>query len=283
MKHTFSFYSLLTLTALLVTGCMNEFDDETFTDGNYPYGNNAIPVDAPITTIQDLKTVVYPELFQSPGKYNYQYTRVEHDLYIRGRIVSNDESGNVYKTIAIQDETGGVAIGVNATGVYSFLPMGQTVIMNLNGLDFGAYSNMPEIGTAYENDSYGMQLGRISQKKFEEHIRLVGMPDPTAVQPKVMTESALKNLIPTDYPLYVKLEGVTFADAGRPYAPTDGATEDRYVSVGNQQVDCRCSSYSNFAQDTIPTGRVNVTGLLTLYGSTKQLLIRVVDDVEVAD
>lgn len=282
MKHTSSILTLLAAATILLTSCMNEFDDMTFTDGKYPYGNNAIPTDAKITTIQDLKTVLYGSLFQSSSKYNYQYTSIKEDIYIAGRIVSNDESGNVYKTIAIQDETGAVVISVNATGLYSFLPMGQKIIMNLNGLDFGAYSNMPEIGKAYNTDKYGLQLGRMSQKTFEEHIRLVGSPDPWAVQPKVLTESALKSLTATDYPLYVTLSNVTFDDGGKAYAPNDDTTEDRYISVGNQKIDCRCSSYANFAKDIIPKGPANVSGLLTLYGSTKQLLIRVIDDVEVA-
>lgn len=277
MKHIV--LSLMAATALLLTGCMNEFDDLTFTDGAYPYGNNAIPADAPITAIQDLKTVVYPQLFSSASTYNYQYTRVDTALYISGRIVSNDESGNVYKNIAIEDATGAIVISVNGTGLYSFLPMGQKVILSLNGLDFGAYSNMPEIGMAYQTEKYGLQLGRMSQKTFEQHVRLVGAPEPSAVSPKVMNDYDLKALTATDYPCFVKFENVTFADGGKPYAPTDGNTEDRYIQVGSQKVDCRMSNYSNFSLDTIPRGKVDVTGLLTLYGSTKQLLVRVVDDI----
>ena len=279
-KHTFFLLSLL-MTGLLFVACsMNKFDDLTFTDGNFPYGNNAIPADAPITTIQDLKTVKYPQLFQSSSLYNYQYTTIEEDLYISGRIVSNDESGNVYKTIAIADETGAVVIGVNSTGLYSYLPMGQKVIVSLKGLDFGAYSNMPEVGKAFMSDKYGLQLGRISQKVFEEHIRLVGKPEPSAIVPEEMTEAVLKNLKATDYPRYVVFKNVSFADGGRQYAPVDNTTEDRYLSVGSQKIDCRMSSYSNFALDTIPRGKVSVTGLLTLYGSTKQLLVRVCEDIK---
>lgn len=277
MKH----YILLLFASLLTfSSCMNSFDDLDFAGATqFPYGNNALSLEVPITTISDLKNVLYPELFQSTSKYNYQYTRVNDDIYIRGRIVSNDESGNVYKNIAIQDETGCILIGVNATGLYSCLPMGQKVLLSLKGLDFGAYSNMPEIGMAYENSNYGLQLGRISEKTFEQHIHLIGNPDPTVILPEALTESQLKGLTATDYPRYVVLRDVTFADGGKPYAPTDGATEDRYVSLGSQQVDCRMSSYANFSGDTIPTGKVDVIGLLTLYGTTKQLLVRVADDI----
>ena len=279
-KHTFFLLSLLVTGLLFVACSMNQFDDMTFTDGNFPYGNNAIPADAPITTIQDLKTVKYPQLFQSTSLYNYQYTTIEEDLYISGRIVSNDESGNVYKTIAIADETGAVVIGVNSTGLYSYLPMGQKVIVSLKGLDFGAYSNMPEVGKAFMSDKYGLQLGRISQKDFEAHVRLVGKPEPSAIAPEEMTEALLKNLKATDYPRYVVFRNVSFADGGRQYAPVDNTTEDRYLNVGSQKIDCRMSSYSNFALDTIPRGKVSVTGLLTLYGSTKQLLVRVREDIK---
>lgn len=285
MKHDMKKIShLLCLAAsalLLTTSCMNDFDDMTFADGHYPYGNNAIPANAPITTIQDLKTVKYGSLFNSTAKYNYAYTTIDEDLYIKGYIVSNDESGNVYKTLAIQDETGAVVLGVNATGLYSYLPMGQQVILSLKGLDFGAYSNMPEIGKAYETEKYGLQLGRMSQKTFESHVRLVGTPDTETIKPTAVDAAWLKGkgATATNYPLFVTLEG-TFADAGKPYSPTDGATENRVIKVGGQSVICRMSNYSNFATDTIPSGTVRVTGLLTLYGSDKQMLVRVVDDIQ---
>lgn len=279
MKHTFVILSLLA-AALTLGSCMNDFDDLEFGGGTqFPYGNNSLPLEVPITTIDALKNEIFPDLFQSASKYNYQYTRVLSDIYIRGRVVSNDESGNVYKNIAIQDETGCIIIGVNATGLYSCLPMGQKVLVSLKGLDFGAYSNMPEIGMAYENSSYGLQLGRISEQTFLKHIRLIGNPDPTEILPEPITESQLKNLTATDYPRYVILKGVTFADAGKPFAPNDGKTEDRYVTLGSQKIDCRMSSYANFSGDTIPKGQVDVIGLLTLYGTTKQMLVRVADDI----
>lgn len=279
MKHTFVLLSLLA-AALTLGSCMNDFDDLDFAGSTqFPYGNNALSLEVPITTIDALKNELYPELFQSTSKYNYKYTRVTDDIYIRGRVVSNDESGNVYKNIAIRDETGCIIIGVNATGLYSCLPMGQKVLVSLKGLDFGAYSNMPEIGMAYENPSYGLQLGRISEHTFLQHIRLIGSPDPTEVLPEAITESQLKSLTATDYPRYVILKNVTFVDAGKPFAPNDGKTEDRYVTLGSQKIDCRMSSYANFSSDTIPTGKVDVIGLLTLYGTTRQLLVRVADDI----
>ena len=271
--------SLLFITALCMGSCMNDFETLEFNGTTYPYGNNTLSLEVPITTIQALKTELYPQLFQSTSNYNYQYTRVQDDLYICGRVVSNDESGNVYKTLAIQDATGCIVIGVNATGLYACLPMGQKVLVSLRGLDFGAYASMPEIGSAYNNDTYGLQLGRISENTFLQHIRLIGSPDPTEVLPEALTEAQLKAFTATDYPRYVVLRDVTFADAGKPYAPTDGTTEDRYVSLGTQRIDCRMSSYANFAGDTIPTGKVDVIGLLTLYGGTKQMLVRVVDDI----
>ena len=279
----FTILPIIALVALTVTSCMNDFDDMTFDSGKYPYGNNALPENPTVTSIQDLKTVKFPELFVSSSKYNYQYTTVEEDIYIRGHIVSNDESGNVYKTLAIRDKDGGcIVMGVNSTGIYAYLPMGQEIIVSLKGLDFGAYSNMPEIGKAFMSDKYGLQLGRISASEFEKHVRLVNKPDAKAVEPVVIDENWLRNegSVATNYPLFVRLEGVTFSDAGRPYAPVDGTTEDRYVKVGSQQIDCRMSNYSNFSHDTIPTGKVNITGLLTLYGDTKQLLVRVADDVK---
>ena len=268
-KHT----SLLLgcLVALLATSCMNEFDDLSFEPGNYPYGNNSIG--EANTTISQLKE-----------KYSKYYlssqdgvVEIKDSIRIRGRVITNDESGNVYKQFAIQDETGGIIIGVNATGTYAYLPVGQEVIIDCQGLHFGGYRKLPQIGALFNGS-----IGRMNENVFKKHIKLVGSPDASSIMKFELSEEWLKDSKNKDYnvPLYVHMTGVKFQDGGKPFAPTDDVTENRSVKIGSQEVVFRMSSYANFALDTIPSEPVNVTGVLTRYNNTWQCLLRVLDDIE---
>lgn len=271
------------LVALLATSCMNDFDDLTFEPGNYPYGNNNLNTGS-IISIQTLKTK-YKHTYPS-GSYNL-YEEVKDDVCIRGYIVTNDESGNVYKQLAIQDTTGCIVIGVNASGLYAYLPMGQEITLNLKGLCVGGYNGLAQIGVPYFSDNYGeYQIGRMSEQLFKEHVKLIGTPDTTAIQPKDINEAWLSN--PSNKndhtPLYVRFTNVTFSDGNgkTQFSPNDDETLNRNVYVGKQKVVFRMSSYANFAKEIIPEGPVNITGVITRYGSDWQCLLRVLDDIEPA-
>lgn len=261
------------LVALLATSCMNEFDDLTFEPGNYPYGNNSIG--EANTTIKELKEKFSNYYLASTDGV----VEIKEDIRIRGRVITNDESGNVYKQLAIQDETGGIIIGVNATGTYAYLPVGQEVIINCKGLHFGGYRKLPQIGALYNG-----AIGRMNENVFKQHIKLVGTPDAAAIPLFELNEEWLADSKNKDYnvPRYVHMSNVEFTDGGKQFAPVDEQTENRSVKIGDQQVVFRVSSYANFALDTIPDYPVNITGVLTRYNNTWQCLLRVLDDIEPA-
>ena len=50
---------------------------------------------------------------------------VTEDWIVDGVVVADDESGNFFKNIVIQDETGGIAIRLNSTGLYNDFPVGR--------------------------------------------------------------------------------------------------------------------------------------------------------------
>ncbi len=273
-KHTFFLLSLL-MTGLLFVACsMNQFDDLTFTDGNFPYGNNSLPEKANIT-IQELKAK-YRDVYITSRD---TYVEITEDLYIHGWVVSNDESGNVYKQMVIQDETGGIVIGINATGTYAYFPVGQEVVLSLKNLCFGGYRKLPQIGVAFNGS-----IGRMSESLFQKHVRLIGNVLPKAIHPLELNSSTWKSInLDSDVPLLVHLSNVEFRDAGKQFAPIDNKTEDRIVRVGNNTVTFRMSSYANFALDTIPSGKVNITGVLTRFNTTVQMLLRVREDIEIVE
>lgn len=81
-----------------------------------------------------------------------KYVLVEDDLYIKGKVVSDDEQGNVYKSLYIQDATGAIEVKLNNNVGVRF-PYGTWVYVRLQDLYIGNYRMMLNIGGA-PSESY---------------------------------------------------------------------------------------------------------------------------------
>ncbi len=117
--------------------------------------------------------------------------------WIKGQVTSSDFSGNIYRTLYIQDETGGIEVKTGRTNMSNEIRQGQWVYVNLNGLVLGMYGG--------KTGNYGgagmIQLGLEDQSGEYEtayidlpllvdtHIFKGAMGD--AVAPVVLTESML--------------------------------------------------------------------------------------------
>lgn len=75
-----------------------------------------------------------------------------HEVYIKGKVVSDDEEGNVYKSLYVQDETSGIELKLN-NNVGVRYKKGSWVYVYLNGLYLGNYRMMLSIGGA-PSESY---------------------------------------------------------------------------------------------------------------------------------
>ena len=64
---------------------------------------------------------------------------VNDEVIIAGKVSSSDEQGNFYKSIYIQDETGGIELKLGKSSLYSDYKPGQTVYVNLLGMKVGMY------------------------------------------------------------------------------------------------------------------------------------------------
>lgn len=70
-----------------------------------------------------------------------------HDVYIKGRVTSDDDEGNVYKSLYIQDETSGIELKLN-NNVGLRYKQGSWVYVRLTGLYLGNYRMMLSLGGA---------------------------------------------------------------------------------------------------------------------------------------
>ena len=70
-----------------------------------------------------------------------------HDVYIKGVVTTDDEEGNVYKSLYIQDETSGIELKLN-NNVGVKYKKGTWVYVRLTGLYLGNYRMMLSLGGA---------------------------------------------------------------------------------------------------------------------------------------
>lgn len=264
---TLKFLSILALSLFAATSCMNDHDAPNFEQP--PYGNNEIG--EANTKIAELKTK-YASTISGNG-----FEQFTDETIIEGVVVANDETGNVYKQLVINDKTGAIIIGIDDVGLYSVLPIGTRVRLNCKDLYIGGYGSLAQIGTKYFNTKYSeYQIGRMSKFDFQKHVRIMGKAASTEPEmtPMVVTEDFLANSDnKNSAPIYVVLKNVSIAEADgtRKFAPEEeqisetNTAVERNVSIGKQKVIFRLSTYADFANEVIPQGKFDITGVLTRY------------------
>lgn len=201
-------------------------------------------------------------------------TLIEDDLILRAVVTGDDEGGNIYKQLIIEDGTGGISVQVDANNLFNTYHVGQEIYLDINGLYTSIYGGELQIG--YANGD------RIPSDTFDEHAHRNGWPHPESVEPKAFTDlSELNNDVQGNVFTLVRLDSVYFLNGGEAqFAPVQGEYGQEYLSdrYGNQLL-VRTSGYSNFRTETLPVGYGKVMGILGRYNGTWQLTIRTIDDV----
>lgn len=111
---------LFALTAVLAAACVNdsEWDQPSTQTGLDAYGNKYIEV-------TNLKSIAEVKALFSSEINNNSLRQVKEPMQIRGVVIGNDEGGNIYNSIYIQDNTGAIAISISQSGLYGAFGIGQ--------------------------------------------------------------------------------------------------------------------------------------------------------------
>lgn len=230
----------------------------------------------PNTTIRDLKQ----QYWSTDRNYieTVALTNGEPTV-VKGRVISSDESGNIYKSIMIADETAALTIAVNTTDTYKNYPLGQEVYVDATYLKIGGYNGLMQLGgEGTYNGAPSMTF--MEADSLASHMHQSGAPNMDIIEQLTITTTIpeLNNAKSTTDGLItwqsqrVRLEGLTFEDAGAEFAPSGNT--NRYLKDANgNRINMRCSSYASFAKTKIPSGTGTVTAILSYYGTDWQLLL----------
>jgi len=210
-------------------------------------------------------------------------TLIDSNLVIKGTVIGNDKSGNLYKSFIIQDstETGtqtGLIISINEYETHNKYHAGDMIYIKCEGLYLGQYGGVWQLGSLYEG-----AIGRMEEPSVKLHI--FNAPGGKAIVPKVIS---LSQISATPINTLIKLEDVQFkiSDLGETFA--DGVnhiTTDQLITdcAGTSDAVVRTSGYSKFASEPIPAGRGDIVVINGAYNGSEQLIINNFDDVKFVD
>lgn len=283
---------MLVLACSLVTGCMDDDWDTPNAEAlNKAYGNQEI-AETNVITIGSLKEQYESVINASTNSYE----QITEDVQIKGRVVGNDIGGNIYNEVSIDDGTGAILICISQGGLFSYLPVGQEIVVDLKGLYIGGYGKQAEIGMPYTNAKGNSYVSRMSRILWNKHFKLTGVADASKV---VAEEFDVSKLADPDYLnnnngklMTIKNVEFTNADGKTTFAPSEekdaansvnrGLTQDG-TKLSTNKIVVRTSTYADFAAKQLPTGKLNITGVFTRYRTTWQILIRDERDIQPAE
>ena len=278
-------YILFALAVLgLTTSCMKgDWDAPSPEDGMASYGNQDIKA-TNLKTIAEVKELYANEI------NNNSLAQITQPMQIQGIVTGNDVGGNIYNSLYIQDNTGAIAISIGQGGLYGAFSVGQTVLVELDGLYIGGYGKQPQLGTTYTNpnkEGATPQVGRMTRYAWGEHYKLVPSIDGLIVNPLEVKYNLNSLDIAKDCGKLITLKGVELgeADGKAVFAPSDGSVTltancaNRTIK-GVSNVVLRTSTYADFAKQPLPTGRVDITGVASRYNDTWQFLMRDYKDIK---
>lgn len=208
------------------------------------------------------------------------FTQISDDKIISGIVVSEDKTGNFYKSICIQDATGGITLRLDGSSLFTNYPVGRRLYVKLKNLYIGDYNRLIQIGAGIDNsDPTRPELSPLPASLFDKFI-LKGSTGNT-VTPKVVTVAQLADSLQS---MLIQLQGFEFnaADTAKTYADAVGKNSVNYTirNCSGDRIVLRNSGYATFAGYKLPNGNGNITAIYSVFGSTKQLLIRDTADVQ---
>lgn len=279
MKHLK--YILLACAGLLMTSCMN--GDWDSVDTHYTRGNSAI-TETHVISIAQLKSNYATQLAQP-----YGMAEITDDIQIKGYVMANDNGGNVFSQISLQDATGAIVIAISDNGIAGYLPVGTEILVDLKGLYIGNYGYQTQIGTPYSSERNQESVSRMSKIRWYQHFNYTNHTITPTIPLFDQNRITDANYLNENAGRVMTIRNVAFQQAGiKDYANradvvNNNACERALVGLNENNIVVRTSVYADFAADKLPTGQVDITGLFTRYNNKWQIIIRQVSDVKAAN
>jgi hypothetical protein len=203
---------------------------------------------------------------------------ITKSMVLEGTIVANDEHDNLYKSISIQDTSGGILIDLDASVLYQTYPIGTTIRIRLQNLFLTDYRRMLQVVATVDTSSGQLLTTGIPAPLFSKFIKVI--KENTNIVPMIVS---YKNLGDSLQGRLIKIANVEFSasDTNLTFADKKnkiGASRSLKFCAGGT-VYLRTSGYADFAGISLPKNNGDIVGIYSVYNSEKQLLLRDTSDI----
>lgn len=228
------------------------------------------------TTLQELKEAFHQDVNFYATEVG---TKANGDHYIvQGRIVSSDAAGNIYKKIAIEDETGGAIFSINATKLYETYKYGQMVVIDVTGMYYGNYGAGVQIGGKPESGSDAPS--RMQSDLWTSAAQVFGLVNTDKIDIYDLTVAEALDIRNDATELLrwqgrlVRINDVHFVTPGKELGTSGTTNNTSYIAdADGKQLALNTSGYSTLWSIKAPKGTGSVVAVLSNYTSGWQLLL----------
>lgn len=234
-------------TLLLFVGCYNHTDTPSL-DSTLPKANITI------AKLHSYASTLSP-------------STIEGEIVVLGRVTSSDSSGNFYKTMTIEDNTGGIELLVGQYSLASLYPEGLQVALRLQGCAMQYRFGVLQLGSqAPSYDSSAVDYLNSVQRIDEVIVR------GNSVEPIVATRRRIAELTQSDCGRLARIDNLelvastsidTLMGESLDIARWQGYAMFRDSSGDTLVV--YTSDYADYALERIPHDRVSISGIVQ-YG-----------------
>ncbi|MGD1318909.1 DUF5689 domain-containing protein [Chryseobacterium sp. 2R14A] len=268
-------YIFVIFAALVITGCVH---DDKYDEPNLD-GYQCADLTATMTLTQ------LRAKFASTATAAFVFPDNSTDI-VEGYVSSTDETGNIYKTIYIQDKaenpTQGFVISVDAVSNYTNYPQGSKIYIKLAGLALGTYGGVVQLGVKTGTETPATSVSRIPEKLVPARIfRSCSIRE--NIVPKKMTSLQMVSANDQYIGCLIQMDNAEFDNRilCTNFAP-NGVTVDRIIRDNTTTTTrvVRNSGYASFANQILPSGNGKFVGIYSKFNSTYQMYINKVTDLE---
>lgn len=213
------------------------------------------------------------------------------DEAIEGYVISSDEGGNFYKKIYIQneDKTQALSVALDKSGIYTEYPIGAKVQLRLKGLTTQLNNAITEVGyKIYKNEKSGREsVGSMAEAIYKTHLYDMGGERKTlaSLAKEVTSIETVKN--DAHVGQLITLKGVHFPAGVVGKTMYDDknkvgtGTNYKLTDANGKSIDFRTSSFAKFKDEKVPSGTLDITGVLSKFNTSWQFMISNYADIKV--
>ncbi len=253
-KNTLKLVMLLATGMLFMAGCKKELDAPPVP--TLPVGQ--------VLTVQQLRDLL---------PIDVQSKRFVGDSSVYGVVTADEQNGNLYKNVYVQDHTAAIQLRLqNSGGLYQ----GDSIRIYLKGTILSRYQGMMQLDSVDVDNNIVKQATQVAKAPLELTLHQLDSIW-NAPEGQEFIQAKLIRINDVEFTMTEACYGVTYADA------IGQETINRTLTDCDNTLIVRTSGYANFAGQQIPSGHGTITGVLGQFQDDAQLFIRDINEVQLND